>query len=232
MGRAMLEDARCPAEDALVTLGRHCSGTEQNATAAERQLREFLVLSFLAEKHLGEEFDGIVTGVTPNTVFVSIERYLVEGMAKVADLPAGGAERSGGEGRGEAGGDGRGPDRRDGPPKVRWDAPGDRVRRERWRIDDRTGRLVAGSGASIGMGDQVRVRIEEIDIAARHMTLAIVEISRRMAHRPSGGEGEERRPSAAYRSKQQHERSSKQQAKQRRDREKRKDGRKKGRRQG
>ncbi|MHC4809398.1 MAG: ribonuclease R family protein [Planctomycetota bacterium] len=236
MGRAMLEDARCPAEDALVTLGRHCSGTEQNATAAERQLREFLVLSFLAEKHLGEEFDGIVTGVTPNTVFVSIERYLVEGMAKVADLPAGGAERGdgegGGEGRGEGRGEDRGPDRRGGPPKVRWDAPGGRVRTERWRIDDRTGRLVAGSGASIGMGDQVRVRIEEIDIAARHMTLAIVQISRRMAHRPSGGEGEERRPSAAYRSKQQHERSSKQQAKQRRDREKRKDGRKKGRRQG
>jgi len=234
LGRQLLEDPRCPTEDALVTLGRHCSGTEENAAAAERQLREFLVLTFLAEHHLGDEFDGVVTGVTPNAVFISIERYLAEGMAKVAELPAGGAERGSREDReaegGGAAGDGDG--RR--PGKPRWDEPTSKRRGERWRIDDRTGRLTASSGASIGMGDLVKVRIEEIDVAARHIALAITELSTRMAHKHGSardGEGGDGR-SAKLAAKKHHERSEKQRSKQRRDREKRKDTRKKGRRQG
>jgi ribonuclease R len=82
------DDTRVPDEGALITLGRHCSDTEGEAEAAERELRDFLVMQLLHEKHLGDEFPGVITGVSGAGVFVSIEQYLVEGMVKAADLPA------------------------------------------------------------------------------------------------------------------------------------------------
>ncbi|MDY7108778.1 MAG: S1 RNA-binding domain-containing protein, partial [Planctomycetota bacterium] len=55
---------------------------------AERTLRDFLVMQFLKENHLGDEFPGVVTGVVSAGVFVSIERFLVEGMVKMSDVSA------------------------------------------------------------------------------------------------------------------------------------------------
>jgi len=75
-----------PDEAELVTVGRHCSQTEENATNAERDLRQFLVLQLLAEQ-IGEEFTGVVTGVNPRGVFVQIDKYLADGMVKKEDLP-------------------------------------------------------------------------------------------------------------------------------------------------
>ncbi|MBL8762917.1 MAG: VacB/RNase II family 3'-5' exoribonuclease [Phycisphaerae bacterium] len=88
LGRKLMESERCPSEDDLVEIGRHCTSTEENAESAERDLRQFLVLQLMAE-HLGESFDGIVTGVTHAGVFIRIEKYLAEGLIKTADLPAG-----------------------------------------------------------------------------------------------------------------------------------------------
>ncbi len=75
-------------EDELVEIGRHITTTEENAEAAERDLRQFLVLQLLTN-HLGESFPGLVTGVTGSGVFVQIEKYLAEGMIKSSDLPTG-----------------------------------------------------------------------------------------------------------------------------------------------
>ncbi|MDP6152916.1 MAG: VacB/RNase II family 3'-5' exoribonuclease [Phycisphaeraceae bacterium] len=84
--RDLCEDARCLDEVALSELGRHCSTTERNSESAERSLREYLVLELLSH-HLGEEFDGVVTGVTGAGIFVELEKYLTDGFIRIADLP-------------------------------------------------------------------------------------------------------------------------------------------------
>jgi len=86
LGKQLREDDRCPSEAELVEIGNQCSNTEVNATQAERELRAFLVLQLMAE-HIGEEFDGVVTGVTPKGVYVQLNKYLADGMIAKADLP-------------------------------------------------------------------------------------------------------------------------------------------------
>ncbi|MFG0248647.1 MAG: ribonuclease R family protein [Phycisphaeraceae bacterium JB051] len=90
----MLDDKRVPDEVKLGEIGKHCSATERNSEAAERQLRYFLVLQLLAE-HLGDDFEGTVTGVTNSGVFMQIDKYLVDGFIRTADLPGGGKSRHG-----------------------------------------------------------------------------------------------------------------------------------------
>ena len=87
------EDNRIVDEHHLAELGNHCSFTERNAEQAERSLRTFLVLQFLSEKHIGEEFAGIVTGFSPSGLFVSLERFLIEGFGKF-DMMATASKRS------------------------------------------------------------------------------------------------------------------------------------------
>jgi ribonuclease R len=87
LGRRMASDDRVLDEGRLVELGRHCTETEDEAEAAERQLREFLVLQFLEANHLGDTFRGVVTGIAGRGVFVSIERFLVEGLVEHGSLP-------------------------------------------------------------------------------------------------------------------------------------------------
>ncbi len=77
---------------ALRLMGRHCGTTERNAEAAERELRNLLVMQLL-QKHVGEEFEGTVTGVTGFGIFIQINKYLVEGMIRNNDLPGAPAER-------------------------------------------------------------------------------------------------------------------------------------------
>lgn len=79
-------DQRVFDEGALLEVGAHCSSTERNAEQAERSLRTFLVLQFLNEHHLGDEFTGIITGFTSAGLFVSLERFLVEGLCRFDSL--------------------------------------------------------------------------------------------------------------------------------------------------
>jgi len=144
LSRQLSEDHRVLGEAQLIELGRHASDREVAAEAAEKDLRTFLVLQLLHEKHLGDEFDGTVTGIMPNgTVFISIDRYLVDGAIPSRDMK---------------GGDGR---------------------LDRWNRDARSGRLVASrSGASIGLGDRVRVRIASVDLRGRQLNLEIAKFGR------------------------------------------------------
>jgi ribonuclease R len=84
--RQVRRDDRVPNEDRLVEMGQHCSRTERNSEQAERDLRKFLVMQLLAE-HLGEDFEGTVTGVTNAGVFVQIDKYVTDGFVAAADLP-------------------------------------------------------------------------------------------------------------------------------------------------
>ncbi|MEM1207724.1 MAG: VacB/RNase II family 3'-5' exoribonuclease [Planctomycetota bacterium] len=86
VAKAVRKDDRCPNEDRLVEMGQHCSRTERNSEQAERDLRKFLVMQLLAE-HLGEDFEGTVTGVTNAGVFVQIDKYVTDGFVAAADLP-------------------------------------------------------------------------------------------------------------------------------------------------
>ncbi len=85
LGDKMMDADVCIPEEDLVVLGRHCSMRETEAEAAERELRQFLVLQLLAEK-IGEVLDGVITGVSTRGVFVQIDKYLADGMIKAADL--------------------------------------------------------------------------------------------------------------------------------------------------
>ncbi len=75
-----------PTFEALEKLGRLCSNTEHRATSAERELRKIKILQLL-EHRLGSEVIGIVTGVANAGVFVQIEKYLIDGLVRLKDLP-------------------------------------------------------------------------------------------------------------------------------------------------
>jgi ribonuclease R len=61
--------------------------TEREITAqeAERESIRAKQVDFM-EDHLGEEFDGVISGVTSFGIFVEIPQYLVEGLVHVSDL--------------------------------------------------------------------------------------------------------------------------------------------------
>ena len=75
----MRDDDRTMHQDDLIALGRHCSETEGNSAAAERALRAFLVLQYLAEHHLGDELPAVISGFNPGGLYVSLDRFLVDG---------------------------------------------------------------------------------------------------------------------------------------------------------
>ncbi|MDX2117897.1 MAG: RNB domain-containing ribonuclease [Planctomycetota bacterium] len=86
LGRLLRGSDMCPPEDELVEIGRHITQREINAESAENELRKFLVLQLL-EKHIGEVFKGVVTGVNPRGIFVQLDKYLADGFVKSTDLP-------------------------------------------------------------------------------------------------------------------------------------------------
>jgi ribonuclease R len=75
----MQDDDRLLPRDELIALGRHCSDTEGNSAAAERSLREFLVLQHLAEHYLGEEMPAVISGFNAGGMWASLDRFLVDG---------------------------------------------------------------------------------------------------------------------------------------------------------
>jgi ribonuclease R len=78
-----LEDV--PSEVELEESGRKLSYASRRAEAAERELRTIKLLQLLSE-HVGEEFKGVVTGVTNFGLFVQHPRYLIDGLLRVEDL--------------------------------------------------------------------------------------------------------------------------------------------------
>ncbi|MEM1166424.1 MAG: VacB/RNase II family 3'-5' exoribonuclease [Planctomycetota bacterium] len=167
LGRELRDRPECPDQPTLVQVGNRCNGREENATEAERDLRQFLVLQLL-EEHLGESFPGIVTGVMQRGVFVRLDKYLAEGMVKAEDLPIPQTDASGTS---------KGGFRRGGV----------------WKLDGKSGALVEQrTGRSFQMGDRVSVTIVSIDLPARKMELAITDAASRLkgkAKQPTKGGG-------------------------------------------
>jgi ribonuclease R len=74
-----------PSFNDLVTKGRHISFTERRGDDAERELRQVKVLELLQHR-IGEEFTGVVTGITNFGVFVQIQTFLIDGLIRYEDL--------------------------------------------------------------------------------------------------------------------------------------------------
>lgn len=72
-------------EDRMAALGEHCSVTERRAEEATRDVVNWLKCEYMSE-HVGEEFDGVITGVAGFGVFVELSGFYVEGMVHVSAL--------------------------------------------------------------------------------------------------------------------------------------------------
>ena len=74
-----------PTVDALEVDAQHCSEREREATEAERESVKLKQVEYAAQ-HIGDEFDGVVVGVTKFGVFVQMTKLLVEGLVHVRDM--------------------------------------------------------------------------------------------------------------------------------------------------
>jgi ribonuclease R len=72
--------------DKLPEIGEETSRCERNAMEAERDLLELQKVRFMADK-LGQEYDGIVDGVTAFGLFVELDEIFVDGMVHISTLP-------------------------------------------------------------------------------------------------------------------------------------------------
>ena len=71
-----------PIQEKLEEMAQHCSYRERIATEAERESIRFKQIRLMA-KHLGEEFDGKVNGLTEKGMFVQLDHPYCEGMVPV-----------------------------------------------------------------------------------------------------------------------------------------------------
>jgi ribonuclease R len=69
----------------MEALGEHCSTTERRADEASRDAVDWLKCEYMMDR-VGEEYDGIITGVTGFGIFVELKDIFVEGLVHVTGL--------------------------------------------------------------------------------------------------------------------------------------------------
>ncbi len=69
----------------LETLATHCSEREVAATHAERDSIKMKQVEFLS-KHIGEDFDAVISGVTEHGLYVEEKTTHADGMIRIRDL--------------------------------------------------------------------------------------------------------------------------------------------------
>lgn len=77
--------ASAPTEEDLGQAGRDLSFKSRRAESAEREYKQLKVLQLL-EKHVGESFEGVITGVAQFGMFVQYPKYLIDGLIHMDDL--------------------------------------------------------------------------------------------------------------------------------------------------
>jgi ribonuclease R len=68
-------------------LGAHCSQTERRADDASRDVESWLKCYYMQDK-IGEDFDGVISGVTGFGLFVALDGIYVEGLVHISELPS------------------------------------------------------------------------------------------------------------------------------------------------
>jgi ribonuclease R len=66
-------------------LGVHCSANERRADEASRDVENWLKCYYMKDR-LGDEFTGVISGVTPFGIFVQLDQLFVEGLVHVTGL--------------------------------------------------------------------------------------------------------------------------------------------------
>jgi ribonuclease R len=74
-----------PDYETLKVIGEHCSMTERRAEEATREVLNWLKCEYMLNK-LGEDFTGIITGVTGFGIFVELKNIFVEGLVHITVL--------------------------------------------------------------------------------------------------------------------------------------------------
>jgi ribonuclease R len=69
----------------LPDTAKHCSVTERRADEAEREVEKLKKTQYM-EKHIGEEFNGVISGMSPVGIYVELPNT-IEGMVRAADIP-------------------------------------------------------------------------------------------------------------------------------------------------
>jgi ribonuclease R len=82
--KAVLAGKRHDAGD-LAAIGVHCSETERRADDATRDVEAWLK-SYYMQDHVGEEFEGTISGVTGFGLFVTLDELYVDGLVHISDL--------------------------------------------------------------------------------------------------------------------------------------------------
>jgi ribonuclease R len=72
-------------QESLPGIARQCSERERVAAEAERASVKVMQVEYM-KRHLGDEFEGVIGGVTDFGLFVEINDLLVEGLVSVRDL--------------------------------------------------------------------------------------------------------------------------------------------------
>ena len=66
-------------------LGVHCSETERRADDATRDVENWLKCYFMQD-HVGDEFEGTVSGVAGFGLFVTLDELFIDGLVHISDL--------------------------------------------------------------------------------------------------------------------------------------------------
>jgi ribonuclease R len=66
-------------------LGVHCSETERRADDATRDVENWLKCFFMQD-HVGDEFEGTVSGVAGFGLFVTLDELFIDGLVHISDL--------------------------------------------------------------------------------------------------------------------------------------------------
>jgi len=82
-GRKPVDYSYSPSEMSVMAI--HCSQRERRAEEAERDVDERFKCAWM-EKHIGSEFDGVVTGVTSFGLFVELDESKVSGLVHISQL--------------------------------------------------------------------------------------------------------------------------------------------------
>lgn len=85
--RTMLEGGEVPQEwnESLAGVAAHSSVRERQAMEAERESVDLKKMEYM-ERHLGDMFEGTVSGATPYGLFILLDDVLVEGLVHVSQL--------------------------------------------------------------------------------------------------------------------------------------------------
>ena len=69
----------------MLVFGEHCSMTERRADEATRDALDWLKCEYMMER-VGDEYDGLITGVTSFGIFVELDDIYVEGLVHITSL--------------------------------------------------------------------------------------------------------------------------------------------------